>query len=51
VVQHLAERYSSSSFGEFRSTLLGLFSACAYESNIVGAANRCGLKARSVVQV
>ena len=40
VVRHLAHRYATSTFGEFRSTLLGLFSACAYERNIVGAANR-----------
>ncbi|GAX81668.1 hypothetical protein CEUSTIGMA_g9096.t1 [Chlamydomonas eustigma] len=40
VVQHLAVRYASSTFGEFRNTLLGLFSACAYERNIISAANR-----------
>ncbi len=40
VVQHLAQRYATSTFGEFRSTLLGLFSACAYERNIISAANR-----------
>ncbi|GAX83579.1 hypothetical protein CEUSTIGMA_g11004.t1 [Chlamydomonas eustigma] len=40
VVQHLAVRYASSTFGEFRNTLLGLFNACAYEHNIISAANR-----------
>ena len=40
IVSHALRKHGGESFGEFRSTLLGLFGAYAYEQNIMRAANR-----------
>jgi hypothetical protein len=43
IVGRVLQQHGSERFGEFRSTLLGLFGATAYESAIMQAANRWGL--------
>jgi hypothetical protein len=40
IVGRVLQQHGSERFGEFRSTLLGLFGATAYESAIMQAANR-----------
>jgi hypothetical protein len=42
IVGRVLQQHGSERFGEFRSTLLGLFGATAYESAIMQAANRWG---------
>lgn len=40
IVIYVLTQHGQECFGEFRSTLLGLFGTYAYEQNIMGAANR-----------